>query len=104
MTMVPVSGASGGAVAAALGEAPVYVHLDPDVLDPTVNPIPYGREGGLQADALLGLLAGVAARGPVLGVEVTAFHSDDDGRVRARMTALLVEAVAVVSLGALDGR
>jgi arginase len=104
MTMVPVSGASGGAVAAALGDAPVYVHLDPDVLDPTVNPIPYGRVGGLQADALLGLLAGVAARGPVLGVEVTAFHSDDDGRVRARMTALLVEAVAALSLGAPDGR
>jgi len=104
MTMVPVSGARSGAVAAALGDAPVYVHLDPDVLDPSVNPIPYGREEGLQADALLGLLVGVAARGPVLGVEVTAFHSDDDERVRSRMTALLVEAVAALNLGAPDGR
>jgi len=104
MTMVPVSGARSGAVAAALGDAPVYVHLDPDVLDPSVNPIPYGREEGLQADALLGLLVGVAARGPVLGVEVTAFHCDDDERVRARMTALLVEAVAALNLSAPDGR
>jgi hypothetical protein len=74
------------------------------VLDPSVNPIPYGRERGLQADALLGLLAGVAARGPVLGVEVTAFHCDDNERVRARMTALLVEAVAALNLNAPDGR
>jgi hypothetical protein len=54
----------------------------------------------LQADALLDLLAGGAARGPVLGVEVTAFHSDDDERARARMTELLVEAVAALRLDA----
>ena len=29
-------------------------------------------------DALIDLLAAVAARGPVLGLELTAFHSDDD--------------------------
>ena len=92
------------AVAAALGEAPVYVHLDPDVLDPEVNPVPYGRAGGLQAAALLELLAAVAARGPVLGVEVTAFHSDDDERIRARVAALLVDAVAALSLGGAGGR
>jgi hypothetical protein len=54
----------------------------------------------VQADALLDLLEGVAPRGPVLGVEVTAFHSDDDERARARMTELLVEAVAALRLDA----
>ena len=33
-------------IAAALGPGPVYVHFDPDVLDPAVNPIPYGRPPG----------------------------------------------------------
>ena len=78
---------------AALGDAPVYVHLDPDVLDPAVNPIPYGRPGGLAAAALLGLLRALAARGPVAGLEVTAFHSADDAPTRARVRDLLAAAV-----------
>jgi arginase len=94
LTMLEVSDAE--RVPDALGEAPVYVHLDPDVLDPSVNPVPYGRAGGLSAEALLGLLERVAGRGPVAGVEVTAFHADDDERVRGRTTALLADAVATL--------
>ena len=81
----------------ALGSAPVYVHLDPDVLDPEVNPIPYGRPGGLAAGALLELLAAVAARAPVAGIEVTAFHSSDDAAERERVCQLLVRAVRSVA-------
>ncbi len=84
MTLVPIADGTAEAVLDALGDAPVYVHLDPDVLDPSVNPVPYARSGGLPLDALTALLAAVAARGPVLGLELTAFHSDDDpGRRRA---------------------
>jgi arginase family enzyme len=79
-----------------LGNAPVYVHLDPDVLDPSVNPVAYGRDGGLDADQLVGLLGAVAARGPVLGVEVTAYHSPDDPDGRAGVTQLLGEAVSAL--------
>jgi arginase family enzyme len=79
-----------------LGNAPVYVHLDPDVLDPSVNPVAYGREGGLDAEQLVGLLGAVAARGPVLGVEVTAYHSPDDPDGRAGVTQLLGEAVSAL--------
>ena len=57
MTLVPVSGATRPAVLDALADAPVYVHLDPDVLDPAVNPVPYARPGGLALDALVDLLA-----------------------------------------------
>src|SRR5262249_34497273 len=89
LTGVRVAGAP--AVPAALGDAPVYLPLAPDVLDPSVNPVPYGRPDGMSAAALLAVLAAVAARGPVLGVEVTAFHSDDDERVRARVAGLLVD-------------
>ena len=87
----------GGRAVAALGSGPVYVHLDPDVLDPAVNPVPYGRPGGLGEEALLALLTAVAGRGPVAGIEVTAFHSSDDAEVRARMCALLVRAVRAVA-------
>jgi arginase len=79
-----------------LGNAPVYIHLDPDVLDPDVNPVAYGRAGGLDAEQLVGLLGAVAARGPVLGVEVTAYHSPDDPDGRAGVTQLLGEAVSAL--------
>jgi arginase family enzyme len=82
------------AALAGLSDGPVYVHLDPDVLDPEVFPVPYGRPGGLGADGLLELVAAVAARGPVAGVEITAFHAPPDAATRDRMTELLAHAVA----------
>jgi len=91
LTMLPVAGAS--AVPAALGDAPVYVHLDPDVLDPAANPVPYARPGGLALDALVDLLGAVAARGPVLGLELTAFHTDDDAARRRALGAELARAI-----------
>ena len=53
MTLVPIADGTAAAVLDALGDAPVYVHLDPDVLDPSVNPVPYARPGGLPLDALI---------------------------------------------------
>jgi arginase family enzyme len=94
VALIDVSPDTTERVLAALGSAPVYVHLDPDVLDPSVFAVPYGRDGGLRADQLVGLLGAVAARGPVLGIEVTAFHSPDDPTERASVTQLLGEAVS----------
>ena len=88
MQLVPVSPVAADEVVAALADAPVYVHLDPDVLDPVDNPVPYGRPGGLRGAELVALLARVAARGPVLGVEVTAFHAQDDEAERPVLAAL----------------
>ena len=96
MTLVGVSADTAQHVLGALGNAPVYVHLDPDVLDPAYNPVAYGRDGGMDPDQLVGLLGTVAARGPVLGIEVTAFHSSDDGSERAGVTQLLGEAVSML--------
>jgi arginase family enzyme len=90
---VPPGPAAAAAVVAALGDAPVYVHLDPDVLDPADNPVPYARPGGLRLGELHELLRAVVARGPVVGVEVTAFHTDDDPR---RRSALALELAAAV--------
>jgi arginase len=94
--MVPANPETTDHVLGHLGNAPVYVHLDPDVLDPAVNPVAYGRDGGLDADQLVGLLGAVAARGPVLGIEVTAYHSPDDPDGRAGVTQLLGEAVSAL--------
>lgn len=104
MAMIPPGPGHCDAAMAALGHAPVYVHLDPDVLDPADNPVPYGRAGGLRADELHALLRSLVRRGPVIGVEVTAFHSDDAASLRRRVARLLVDAVgAAVASADVDG-
>ncbi len=80
-------------VAAALAGVPVYVHLDADVLDPSVVPSEFAVPGGLTADALRALLEAVAgAADEVVGLEVTAFGVPDDRRDRD--ARLLADAVA----------
>lgn len=91
--LVAISDTTTGEVLAALGDAPVYVHLDPDVLDPSVNPVPYARPGGLSAEALREVLAAVAARHAIVGVEITAFHSPNDPPNRDALGTFLVDAV-----------
>ena len=93
VTVIPPSPDLGAEVLAALGDAPVYVHLDPDVLDPSENPVPYARPGGLALDAVAELLRHVSVRGPVAGVEITAFHTDDHRRVREALADALIECV-----------
>jgi arginase family enzyme len=90
--MLP-AGATTETVLAALAPGPVYVHLDPDVLDPVDFPVPYGRAGGLRAAALVELCGAVAGGRHVIGVEVTAFHRADDEPTRDRVCALLGDAV-----------
>ena len=92
--LVGISDTTTDEVLAALGDAPVYLHLDPDVLDPSVNPVPYARPGGLSAEALWALLVAVAARHAIVGVEITAFHSPDDQKERDALGGFLIDAVA----------
>jgi arginase len=63
----------------ALERAPVFVHLDLDVMDPESFPttqVP--APGGLAAAELYDLLEAVAGEGEVIGVEVTAFDAPED--------------------------
>jgi arginase len=57
-------------------EGPVYVHLDCDVLDPSVLRSQFPVPGGMNLDGLRALLAGLGDR--VVGIEVTAL--EDPGR------------------------
>jgi arginase family enzyme len=64
-------------VPAALAGAPVYVHLDVDVLDPDDMPAQFPVPGGLSPDALRELLDAVVAECELVGIEVTALEDRD---------------------------
>jgi arginase len=73
----------------ALPPGPVYVHFDPDVLDPSVNPIRYGRPSGMTKAAAMAIASAIEP----IGLELCAFHSADDEPTRDRVAALLVDIV-----------
>ena len=56
---------------------PVYVHLDMDVLDPSVLEAQFPVPGGLSADELRDALAGLVGDGRLVGIEVTALERPD---------------------------
>jgi arginase len=78
----------------ALDGAPVYIHLDLDVLDPEAFPAQFPAPGGLEPDKLYDLLEAVAEECELVGLEVTAFEAPEDGADR--------EEAAAVALRVLD--
>jgi arginase len=66
-------------------EGPVYVHLDVDVLDPSVMPAKFPAPGGMQPDELRAALAALNDR--LVGIEVTAL--EDPGK--AELVAGILE-------------
>jgi arginase family enzyme len=67
------------AVKNALDGAPVFIHLDLDVLDPEEFPAAvYPAPGGLSSDKLYDLMEAVADDSELVGLEVTAFEAPDD--------------------------
>ena len=59
-------------------DGPVYVHLDLDALDPSVLPTQFPVPGGMQADEVRSVLAGLVDDGRLVGLEVTAFEQPRD--------------------------
>jgi arginase len=80
------------AVKNALDGAPVFVHLDLDVLDPEQFPAQFPAPGGLHPDKLYDLLDSVTEDCELVGLEVTAFEApeDEQSRVAAAETAMHV--------------
>jgi arginase family enzyme len=66
------------AVKNALDGAPVFIHLDLDVLDPEEFPTAFPAPGGLSSDKLYDLMEAVADDSELVGIEVTAFEAPDD--------------------------
>jgi arginase len=81
--------------AAALAGRDVFVHLDVDILDPTVMPGQlYPAPGGLDAEQLHDVLAGVAARARIVGAEITCFSTPELSDTLAQAAAPLMESPA----------
>ena len=66
-----------GLLADALAGREVFVHLDLDVLDPSVLPAQFPAPGGLSDGGLRTLLAEVAGACELLGCEITSFGSPE---------------------------
>jgi arginase len=79
-------------LANALDGAPVYVHLDLDVLDPLVMPAEYPSDGGLPAEKLYDLLDAVADACEIVGIEITCLERPD-------LAAMVGDTVAPVLAG-----
>jgi arginase family enzyme len=62
----------------ALGDDPLYVHVDLDVLTAGELPVQFPTHGGLEIAELRTLLAGVAEGREVIGFEVTNFQAPID--------------------------
>ena len=74
-------------LADALDERPVFVHLDLDVVDPTILPAMFPAPGGLSDGGLRTLLGEVSEAVDLIGVEITGLLAPD----RARRVATMVE-------------
>jgi arginase len=78
----------------ALDGAPVFVHVDPDVLDPSVFPAELPVDGGLTEEKLYDLLDAVADGCEVVGLEIASFHAPEDAAGRSACAARLAACVA----------
>jgi arginase len=76
------------AVQNALDGAPVYVHVDLDVLDPEVFPAQFPAPGGLPPERLYDLLEAVSDECELVGLEVAAFEAPEDREERQEAAAL----------------
>jgi arginase len=80
------------AVKNALDGAPVFIHLDLDVIDPEHFPAAVPAPGGLHPDRLYDLLDSVLEDSELAGIEITAFEAPEaeQERIAATETALHV--------------
>jgi arginase family enzyme len=84
------------AVAEAVRGQRVFVHLDLDILDPSVMAAGVPAPGGLSADELRELLARLAGAAELIGVELTAFEAPDDPGECERLAARIAGAVGPI--------
>jgi arginase len=73
----------------ALDGAPVFVHLDLDVLDPDVFPAQFPAPGGLTGESLRDVLGELAEGSRIVGLEITAFEAPEEDAERERLAAMV---------------
>lgn len=81
------------AVTNALDSAPVYVHLDLDVIDPEEMPARFPAPNGLRAEKLFDVLEAVAGSSELVGLEITAFEAPEDEEERQAAAATVLHVI-----------
>jgi len=81
------------AVKNALNGAPVYIHLDLDVLDPAIFPAREPAPGGLAPEKLFDLLEAVTSDCELVGTEVTTFEAPEDEEDRQEACAVVMRVI-----------
>jgi arginase len=79
------------AVKNALDGAPVYLHLDVDVLEPGTIPVQDPVPGGLAPEKLYDLLEAVVEESELVGFELTAFEFPEEPDERDEAAAMAME-------------
>jgi arginase family enzyme len=80
----------------ALDGAPVWLHIDTDVVDPLYLPAEYRIEGGLHPAVLRGLLRELARTNELVGFELTEFEAPSNPRRRARAIQTVIRMIEPV--------
>jgi arginase len=75
-----------------LGDSPVYVHLDCDVLEPGIVPTEYRVPGGLTLAQLTAAVSVLAQR-EIVGLEIAEFEASEPGETKAASPAALLDAL-----------
>jgi arginase len=78
LLLVPPGPECASQVLTALGEEPVYIHIDWDVLDPSYFPTEYKVSGGLLPAELRSVLSAVVIGHEIVGLETAEFEAPED--------------------------
>jgi arginase family enzyme len=86
---------------AAVDGAPIWLHIDTDVVDPLYLPAEYRVAGGLHPDDLQAAIAALLHRSELVGFESTEFETprDEAAQLRARDAIIKMIAPALESCG-----
>ena len=82
----------------ALDGAPVWLHIDTDVVDPLYLPAEYRVEGGLHPAALSALFRELVRTSELVGFELTEFEAPSNPGRRARAVQAVIRMIEPVLL------
>lgn len=89
-TVLPPAAVTPQQVLAWLGNSPVWIHIDWDVMEPGLIPAAYSVEGGLLPTQLKAVLAGIP-REQIVGIELAEFELPQDPAEADRAIALILD-------------
>ena len=84
----------------AIGGAPVWLHIDTDVVDPQYLPAEYQVAHGLRPSALRGLLKDLTQTSELVGFEFTEFEAPSNPQNQARAVQTVLRMIEPVLLAA----